>query len=349
MYLIVASLLFVSCSDDDNDSVQIVSVDGIYVLNEGSTNGSISLIDMNTELVSNDYFKGVNSLPLGAFPQSMAFSDTYALIVVTTSTGAGYVEVVDKSTFKHVGSITNLSYPREITVVDDKAYVSNGSGATAGDENDVFVIDLTSLEIEKTIKVGTGPEKMVFSGEKLYVANSGGWSNADKSISVIDINTNTVVETIEVKDCPKDMVVDAKGNVWVYSAGVPDYSNYPDVSHTNSGISMITASSSMVTSFEISNITSTGIKNIAISSDLKQVYYMSDAVYAMDINATALPTTKFIDKTFYGIDVNPEDGSIWCCEASYGVAGSVNVYNKNGEVEKSFAVGIMPNSTSFSF
>ena len=132
-----------------------------YILNEGSTNGSITLIDRNGTVIQN-YFQSVNNLPLGAFPQSMAFSDTYALIVVTTSTGAGYVEIVNKSTFKHVESITNLAYPREITVAGDKAYVSNGSGANVGDKNDVLVIDLITFEIEETIKVGAGPEKNGF-------------------------------------------------------------------------------------------------------------------------------------------------------------------------------------------
>jgi YVTN family beta-propeller protein len=349
MYLVVASLLFVSCSDDDNDSIPNVSVDGIYVLNEGSTNGSISFINKASGEVSNDYFSMVNNLPLGAFPQSMTFSETYGFIVVTTGSGQGYVEIVDKDTFEHVKSITGLAYPREITVVEDMAYVSNGSGAAAGTKNEIIVIDLTSLEIVKTIEVGAGPEKMVLSGKKLYVANSGGWSNSDKTVSVIDTETNTVIETLEVKNCPKDMVADAKGNVWVFSAGVPDYSNYPDVSYTNSGISKITVSTSEVESFDLNGLTTPGVKNIAISRDRKTIYFMSDAVYAMDYKTTALPTEKFLNKTFYGIDVNPENGNIWCCNATFGQAGEVVVYDENAQEMKSFAVGIMPNSTNFKY
>ena len=347
MYLLVASFLFVSCSDDDNDTIPNVSVDGIYVLNEGSTNGSISLIDKASGEVTLNYFESVNGFPLGAFPQSMVFSDTHGLIVVTTMNGQGYVDIVNKETFIHEKAITGLAYPREITVVDDMAYVSNGSGATADTKDEIIVIDLTSLEIVKRIEVGAGPEKMVLSGDKLYVANSGGWSNGDKTVSVIDTESNTVVETLEVKNCPKDMVVDAKGNVWVFSAGVPDYSNYPDVSYTNSGISKITVSTSEVESFDLNGLTTTGIKNITVSRDRKTIYFMSDAVYAMDYKATELPTEKFLDKTFYGIDVNPENGNIWCCNATYGQAGEVVIYDEDAQELKSFAVGIMPNSTNF--
>ena len=340
MYLLVASFLFASCSDDNDDSTPSVSVDGIYVLNEGSTNGSVSFIDKTSGEVTLNYFESVNGLPLGAFPQSMTFSDTYGFIVVTTGSGQGYVEIVNKDTFEHVKSITGLAYPREITVVEDMAYVSNGSGATVGVKDEVLVIDLTTLEIVKRIEVGAGPEKIVLSGDNLYVANSGGWTNSDKTVSVIDINTNAVTETITVKSCPKDLVVDAKGNVWAFCGGVPSYdSNWQVVGHDGAGISKINVANSEVTSYELTNI--------CISRDEKTIYFMSDAVYAMDYKATSLPTEKFINKTFYGIDVNPEDGNIWCCDAAYGQAGDIVVYNEDAQELKSYAVGNMPNSTIF--
>ena len=191
---------------------------------------------------------------------------------------------------------------------------------------------------------------MVLSGDKLYVANSGGWSNSDKTVSVIDINSNTVTETITVKSCPKDLAVDVNGDVWAYCSGVPSYdSNWALIGIADAGISKISVATSEVTSYELTDITTSGLKNMSVSKDKNTIYFMSDAVYAMDINATALPTQKFIDKTFYGIDVNPVNENIWFCDATYGQAGSVIVYNKDGKEEKSFAVGIMPNSTSFSY
>jgi YVTN family beta-propeller protein len=349
------SFLF-SVTDGDNVSTDYTFLISIgekqigyfYVLNEGSTNGSITLIDRSGTVTQN-YYKSVTGLSLGKYTQSMAFSDKYALIAVTTGSGAGYVEIVNKDTFEYVETIEGLSYPREITVLGDIAYVSNGSGATAGDKNEVLVINLTSFEIVKRIEVGAGPEKMVLSGDKLYVANSGGYSNSDKTVSVINTSSNEVVETITVKSCPKDMVVDANGDVWIYCAGVPDYSNYPDVSRTDFGLSKITTSNNEVVSFDLPEITAGGMKNIAISGDKKVIYYMSDAVYAMDYNATVLPTEKFLDETFYGIDVNPVNGNVWCCSISYVAVGSVIVYNKDAQEQKSFVVGNIPNSTTFRY
>lgn len=353
MYLVVASLLFVSCSDDDNDSIPNVSVDGIYVLNEGSTNGSISLINKTSGETTSNYFESVNGLPLGKYAQSMAFNDEYAFIVVTTASSAGYVEVVKASDFKHFATIDGLSYPREIAVYGDKAYVSNGTGATGSypnyvkQNNELKVVDLNTMKITSEIPVGAGPEKMVISKGKLYVANSGGYSNDDNTVSVIDVNTNAVLETITVKSCPKDMAVDANGNIWVYCGGVPDYNTYP-YTYTGAGISKIDKDGN-VTSYELTSISTSGLKNLCISRDKKTIYFMSDALYAMDYKATALPTEKFLDKTFYGIDVNPENGNLWCCNATFGQAGEVVVYDEDALEIKSFAVGIMPNSTIFKY
>ncbi len=344
--LLIASVSLVSCSDDDNE---IPRLKGNFVLNEGSTNGSISLIDTE-ENVTLNYFAAVNGYPLGKFPQSIAMNKEYAFIVVTTNSGAGYVEIVTAEDFMHYATIDGLSYPREIAFANGKAYVSNGNGADANyskQNNEVYVIDLKTMTKTGQIAVGAGPEKMIVSGDKLYVANSGGWSNDDNTVSVIDVNTDKVVKTLTVKSCPKDMAKDANGDVWVYCAGVTSYDvNWNVVGINDAGISKINTDSQTVTSWDLNNTTTTGLKNIAISKDETTVYYMSDAVYAMNITDTALPTTKFIDATFYGMDVNPKDGNLWLCEGTN--PGKVLVYSPAGEKLKEFTVGAMPNSTMFS-
>lgn len=336
-----------------NISIGEKQISYFYVLNEGSSNGTITMINRNDE-VTNNYFSTANGgVALGQYAQSMAMNEKYAFIVVTTGNGSGYVEVANKSDFKHYKTIDGFSYPREIALVGDKAYVSNGKGQDASyakENNEIYVIDLKTMTKTGQISVGAGPEKMVVSNGKLYVANSGGWSNDDNTVTVIDTETDQVLETITVKSCPKDMVVDANGDVWVYCSGVPDWTNWPNVTYTDSGISKITESSNTVTSYELTNISTSGIKNIAINKAKDVVYFMSDAVYAMNITDTALPTTKFIDATFYGMDVNPVSDNLWLCQAvDATTAGTVHVYSSDAEKLKEFAVGYMPNSTTFSY
>jgi len=324
-----------------------------YVLNEGSSIGTISMINRNDE-VTNNYFSSVNSdVALGKYPQSMAANDDYAFVVVTTADGNGYVEVVNKSDFTHNTTITGFSYPREITLVGEKAYVSNGNGVDANyskQNNEVYVVDLNTMTVTGQVAVGAGPEKMVVSNGKLYVANSGGNSNDDNTVTVVDVETDQVTETITVKSCPKDMVVDANGDVWVYCSGVPDYSNWPNVTYTDSGISVISESTGAVTSYDLTNISTTGIKNIAINKEKDVVYFMSDAVYAMNITDTTLPTANFIDAMFYGMDINPVNGNLWLCESNGATsAGKVHVYSSQGDKIKDVTVGYFPNSTMFSY
>ncbi|MCT4603729.1 MAG: hypothetical protein N4A59_12640 [Marinifilum sp.] len=335
-----------------NISIGEKQISYFYVLNEGSFGGtgSISMINRNDEVTNNYFFKANNDIPLGTLPQSMAVNDKYAFIVVTEK---DHVLVVNKSDFTHYKTIEGFSYPREITLVGDKAYVSDGNGQDASNNkqnNQIYVIDLKTMTQTGQISVGAGPEKMVVSNGKLYVANSGGWSNDDNTVTVIDIETDKVLETIIVKSCPKDMVVDANGDIWVYCAGVPDFSNWPNVTYSDSGISMIAESSSKVTSYELTNIETSGLKNIAINKAKDVVYFMSDAVYAMSITDTKLPTNKFIDATFYGIDVNPVSDNLWLCESlGATTAGKVHVYNKEGKKLKNFTVGYFPNSVTFSY
>lgn len=333
-----------------NISIGEKQISYFYVLNEGSTNGSVTMINRNNE-VTNNYFASANGgVTLGQYPQSMAMNGEYAFIVVTTLSGAGYVEVVTASDFKHYATISGFSYPREIAFANGKAYVSNGNGVDENyskKNNEVYVIDLSTMTKTDPIAVGAGPEKMIVSGDKLYVANSGGNSNDDNTVTVIDLNTDEVVETITVKSCPKDMVEDANGDIWVYCPGVPDYANWPSVTYTDSGISKIDGDTNEVNSFVLTSLNTSGIKNIAISKDKTTVYYMSDAVYAMNITDTTLPTAKFIDATFYGMDVNPVNGNLWLCEGTN--PGKVLVYSSNGDKLKEFTVGAIPNSTMFSY
>ncbi len=342
----IIGLLFTSCEDDEQVKMKSRFDKGTFVLNEGSSHSTLSFLEYNVDSVANNVFEAVNGIPLGNFAQSIAFSDKYLLIAVTTSTTAGYVEVVDKETLVHQKSFTGFSYPREIAVNGNMAYISNGSG-----EGEVFIIDLETLTIkEKSIAVGKGPEKMLVANGKLYVANSGGFTNDDNTVSVVDLSDNTVVKTISVKDCPRDMVMDKDGAIWVYCGGVPEYSSdWQVIGIINSGISRIAADYS-VQSFDIGKKSTSGIKNIAINKEGTTIYYVTDGVYQLDYKDVSLPASKFItpENKPYSIDINPSNGDVYLCEiADYVSPGSVVVYSKEGDKMDNYTVGVTPSACLF--
>ena len=78
-----------------------------------------------------------------------------------------------------------------------------------------------------TCTVGYQPEEMVIAGNKLYVANSGGYRvpNYDRTVSVIDLTTFTEIKKIDVAINLHRLELDRYGNIYVSSRG--DYYDTP--------------------------------------------------------------------------------------------------------------------------
>ena len=89
----------------------------------------------------------------------------------------------------------------------------------------VVEVDTASLQITREVVVGYQPEEMVVTDGKLYVANSGGYRypNYDTTVSVIDLETFKVINTIDVAINLHRMAIDRYGRIYVSSRG--DYYN----------------------------------------------------------------------------------------------------------------------------
>ena len=155
-----------------------------------------------------------------------------------------FVEVMNVETAKH---ITQISIPncRYIVFKDKYAYVSSYAGPVKIDPNArlgyVARVDTTTLTVKDTCVVGYQPEEMVIVGNKLYVANSGGYRvpNYDNTVSVIDLNTFTEIKKITVGINLHRMAIDARGNIYVSSRG-----DYYDI---HSKVYVINSHNDMVT------------------------------------------------------------------------------------------------------
>jgi hypothetical protein len=94
---------------------------------------------------------------------------------------------------------------------------------------------------------------------------------------------------------PVDVVADKNNNIWAYCMGVPDYSNYPNLTYTNSGISKINVSAKVVNTLPLTTMSASGVNNIAASKDGSIIYYLNDGLYSIPVTATSLPTSKMVD------------------------------------------------------
>jgi len=343
--LITVLLLVSSCEKTvDDPPITINNLKGMFVVCEGvfgQANGDISFYDSKTGQTTKNLFYSVNGMELGDVVQSFVIADTLGFIVVNNSQK---VTVVNMKDFKLVKTIDGFSYPRSIVRADENTlYVSNGNGSS---DNFIYKINLSTLEISGSLALSTGPEKLIAAGSKVYAAISGGWNNDGNTVIQIDPVTFSVTGTYTVASVPVDLVSDKDNNVWAYCKGIADYTNWPEVSYTDAGISRINISANTVSSFPVSTMSAPGINNIAAGKDGSTIYFLNDALYSMPVTATELPDTKVADQEFYGLNVDPESGNIVCLDT---VNSKAVVYNTAGVKQLEFETAKFPCSVVFSY
>lgn len=306
--------------------------------NFGQNEGSIDAI-VDGE-VKKDIFQAENDRPLGDVVQSMEIIGDQAFIVVNNS---GKVEAVNMFTFKSEGACTGLSYPRYVVNRNaDEIFVSNGSG----DGNDyVYVVNKLSMQKTDSVATGLGPNTMVVSNGKLFVANSGGWGT-DKTVTVIDTKTLKIEKNITVGDIPYDMEVDAQGNIIVFCKGLTEYdADWNPTVVSNSSIYTINGSTLEATATKQFDHQFASYGGNLLACNGNTVYFIDDAVYSMTNNGE--PTKLIEGADFYGINVNSKTGEIWIVQTPYGASHSVSQYRANGTLVKTYKVSNQPSSVVF--
>ncbi len=342
------ALGMVSC--DDNDSEPGKYENGAIILNEGafgSSNASVSWVSYSTDSVINNLFERVNGRPLGDVLQSAIKSKGKIYLVLNNS---GKVEIANSTDFVQAGVIEGLNNPRYITSADDKLYVTQWNGW--GQKGAVLVYNQATLAKEDSIPVGYGAEGISYVGGHIFVANSGGYG-VDSTISIINPVTKQV-ETIQVGYCPKNMVTDANGNIWVICSGADIYdANWNIVATKPSSLVVINPSTKSVEK-SIPLFNDKHPSHIDISPNKQIVYYGGgygfNGIYSIALNATDNAQQSLIQGYYYGFNVNPQNGDIYCLEApNFTSGGTLKVFanGSNTTPSKTVTVGIGPNGVLF--
>ena len=334
---VTIALLFTNCKKDSIEQPKGTYSKGVFVVNEGtqSISTSISCFNPDSMKVYNDIFENVNQLPLGSYAQSInSANDNYYIMVG----GSNKIEVVAKTNFKSVTTITGLNNPRYFQGINSqKAYVSQW-GAT-GTDGSLTVIDLTTNKIKSTIaNIGSGSEKMLLVNNKVYVVNAGGWGN-DSTVVVVDPETDAIVKRINVGYNPNSLVADKNGLIWVLCSG---YTNLNTWSKTKPGaLVAVDATTNEVTkTLPFAELVSPTSLTINVAKD-QLVYLYNNAVYQQDITATNLTTTPKISRWFYHIGIDPSSGILYATDpGNYSSNGLLLRYNASFSKIDSCTVGI---------
>jgi YVTN family beta-propeller protein len=339
-----------SCTNDPQP-VSLPGEDGFFVVNEGGFgkgNTSISFFDRATGEMTNNVYSIKNGVPLGDQSQSMTVADGKGYIVVQ---GSGKVEVINADDFSRVHSIDEgIESPRYFLAISaTKGYVTDwGSDGVSGA---VKVIDLNTYAVTKTIPTGKGANRMLKVNNLVYVTNNGG-RQKDNTIQIIDTNTDRIIETITVGDNPNSLQRDKDGNIWVVSSGALAFDinfNIDEATSTLGSISKITSDNTESLRLNVAELTYSSPANLVINQEGNRIYYTyNNKLWVMNTSAPSLPTTPFKDSGYYGLAVDPFDGTLVACKApTFSSAGSIDIFDEAGVLQNSYTVGITPNGCAF--
>lgn len=338
-FLMLCIVLVAGCKKDPTPQPGVYT-SGVFVLNEGtfrSGNASVSFYDRETKTVTDDIYGLANGIGQGDVLQSMAIIGDKAYLVMNNS---GKVFVVNADDFSVVSSLTGFSSPRYMldlsAVSSSKAYVSDWVA------NEIKVVDLNSETITSVIHTGSGPEEMVMTSGKVFVANAGGFS-VDSSIFVIDPVTNQVIDSILTPMGPSALRVDANGNLWALCLGNYGFSG----AEVGGALVRINPSSHAVESaFHFA--TYEHPSRMDMNAAKTEIYFVNGGIYKMAITDATLPASALSSRYFYGIGIDPESNLIYGADpVDFSQKGKVFRFNPDGSLVDSFGVGYVPNGFLF--
>lgn len=316
---------------------------GVYLLNEGNMNmnkASLDYLDLQTGQYDRRVFTAYNpeiTKGLGDVGNYISIYGSRMYIVVNNS---NKVEVVDAATCRRIKQL-NVNQCRYVDFYKNKAYITSNDGFVA-------VVDTATLEVTGKIKTGRNPEQLAVAGDKLYVANSGGYSppNYERTISVIDLRTEQEIRRIEAGINLHRMALDAYGDLYVTSRG--DYYTIPsriyvvDTKTDTVKRTLDIAASNLCIHKDLAYIYSVEWSYVTGSNTISYTLLNVKNETVADHNFITDGTDKNI-KVPYGIAVDPDTDDVYVTDAKdYVTPGTLHCYDKQGKRRWSVTTGDIP-------
>ena len=236
---VIVSITLMGCSEDDTiPKVEeedlfpqaVTAINGLYLLNQGNMNtnkASLDFYDYASGKYQRNIFGEINpdaTLGLGDVGNDLGIYGSKLYAVINKSSK---LEIMDAKTTKRL-KVIDIEGSRFITFSKGKAYVSAYGKSLNGF---VAEIDTASFEITRTVEVGRQPEQLAVVNGRLYVANAG-WASApnyETKLSVVDLNSFSVINKIEVGTNLLHVKADKYGDLYVSSQG--DFGATPSKLH----------------------------------------------------------------------------------------------------------------------
>ena len=317
----------------------------LYILNEGAYPGAstLDLLDFKNKKYCTDIFAQANPevvQGLGNTANDMAVADGKLWVLLNASNQVAVLHLPDAKLEK----VIDVDSPRFIVNEGKYAYITSYAGAVYGSEDmvpgKVYRIDRTSYAVS-TVEVGYQPEGLAVLNGKLYVANSGGYNWVhDNRISVIDLSTFTVEKTIEAPVTNLFQMCVASGKVWVSSYGESTWTqdSQGDWIQSVSAPQSLTSvnpdgTCQILDGVHADKMTLCGKTIYCFGNDDEMTGGYNLCLYKVDTENSTFQKTSFAGSDLsrvaypYGILVNPDNGDIYICDASFTAGSKVHCFN----------------------
>ena len=332
-------------------------VQGFYLLNEGnmgSNKATLDYYDYTTATYKRNIFAEANpdiTQGLGDVGNDLRIYGNRLYAVINCS---NLIEVMDARSAKHIGQL-NIPNCRYLAFADGYGYCTSYAGPVQIGNTQIGYVakfDTATLRIVDTCHVGFQPDGLEVVGNRLYVANSGGYlaPDYDSTLSVIDLASFKQVATIPVAPNLHRVQADHLGQLWVSSRG--DYFDTPSRLFC---LSLSSTTNSLDTlNIPVSNFCILGDSLYYISTEYSYETYEDVISYGIvDIRTHQLLTTYLItDGTTlvkpYGIAVHPTTREIYITDAgNYVTPGMLYCFSPQGILQWSVRTGDIPSAICF--
>ena len=359
-------LLLLSCrgpeiilpsEEEQRGDTMHTEVQGFYLLNEGnmgSNKATLDYYDYTTATYTRNIFTEANpdiTQGLGDVGNDLRIYGGKLYAVINCS---NLIEVMDAPTAKHIAQI-NIPNCRYLAFADGYGYCTSYAGPVQIGNTQIGYVakfDTATLRIVDTCHVGFQPDGLEVVGNRLYVANSGGYlaPDYDSTLSVIDLASFKQVATIPVAPNLHRVQADHLGQLWVSSRG--DYFDTPSRLFC---LSLSSTTNSLDTlNIPVSNFCILGDSLYYISTEYSYETYEDVISYGIvDIRTHQLLTTYLItDGTTlvkpYGIAVHPTTREIYITDAgNYVTPGMLYCFSPQGSLQWSVRTGDIPSAICF--
>ena len=330
-------------------------IQGFYLLNDGnmgSNKSTLDYMDLTTGNYRRNIYADANpSVPkeLGDVGNDVAIYGSRLYAVVNCS---NKVEVMEAATARRLGQ-ADIPNCRYIGFHGAYAYVTSYAGPVEINPNYkqtgyVAKVDTATFEVVARCFVGFQPDELEVAGEKLYVANSGGYMtpNYESTVSVIDLATFVETKRIEVARNLHRLCADRRGNLWVTSRG--DYYTQPSrLYRVDLQTDLLVDSIDMA----VSNFWLDGDSLYLYSVEWSYLTMTNVASYGIvDVARREIVSRNFITdgterqiRIPYGVMVHPQTGDIYVTDAKdYVSPGTLYCFGRDGKQKWNVRTGDIP-------